>query len=966
MTKQIIGESQFSVQLRLASQGAFTSRTIDSIGEPIPYHRLAALALPGPAAYNAGMGSSSAAETDALLRDGGLVVTASDRAARTIVSAYHRARRADGLAAWPAPRVLDWQRFVREAWNEQTADGRLLLNAAQEQSLWAGIVAASGHSAVLLEGPRNRLAAMAMEAHQLLCLYAPRFLSRTARSAWLQDAAAFGKWLAAFDEVCGDNNLLSMSRLPLELHPLLENDSAKRPPLLLAGFDRLLPIQRSVFDAWGAWREVQTGEPARSVQSLSAPDEQSELAACARWCSRQMAANPRARLLVITQDATQRRGEIERAFLRHAGPAGPPRFEFSLGIPLSETGPARSAHMLLRWLAGPLEENELDWLLSAGHSATSAKESAALLAYMRALRRRGLERTHWTLKAFTRQPAPVPLPPGWVQRMVESQRRLENSTQRPQTPLDWAALIPQLLETIGWPGSRATASGDFQIANRWQQVVETCGSLGFDGRRIEWREFLSDLARALNETLFAPESEDAPILIAGPAESAGLMADGLWFLGANEDAWPARGSMHPLLPIEVQREARMPHASPQLDWELADAITARLLASAPKINFSYARQKDGVDARPSRLVTQRAGAPETLPPELVPEPVQAPLTIWFADSSRIPLQPIASNDIDTEATEANEAEEIVPRSRIVRGGSTVLTSQSQCPFKAFATARLGAQAWEPAEAGLSASLRGQLLHAVMHAVWGGPPNGLRTLDELVGLTDRRSFVEAHVCRVLSEKLPAAAREQMPRRYLELEEQRLTRLISEWLEFELTRLPFTVAATEVDATPTVAGLTLKLRLDRVDRLNDGSLLVIDYKTGDVSPKAWELPRPDDVQLPLYAGFALAGGDLGGLVFAKIRTGNLGFAGRVGDAASTLLPNLKNSSALMKDALTAEQLIAWREAIEQLARDFLAGRAEVDPREHPKTCGRCGLQTICRIQELAFVTDDDTDNAEATDE
>ena len=515
MTKQIIGESQFSVQLRLASQGASTSRTIDSIGEPMPYHRLAALALPGPAAYNAGMGSSSAAETDALLRDGGLVVTASDRAARAIVSAYHRARRAEGLAAWPAPRVLDWQRFVREAWNEQTADGRLLLNAAQEQSLWAGIVAASGHSAVLLEGPRHRLAAMAMEAHQLLCLYAPRYLSRTARSAWLQDAAAFGKWLAAFDEVCRDNNLLSMSWLPLELHPLLENDSAKRPPLLLAGFDRLLPIQRSVFDAWGAWREVQTGEPARSVQSLSAPDEQSELAACARWCSRQMAVNARARLLVITQDATQRRGEIERAFLRHAGLAATPRFEFSLGIPLSETGPARSAHLLLRWLAGPLEENELDWLLSAGHSATSANESAALQAYMRAVRRRGLERTRWTLKAFTRQPAPVPLPPGWVQRMTEAQRRLDVSTQRTQTPLDWAALVPQLLETMGWPGSRATASGDFQIANRWQQVVETCGSLGFDGRRIEWREFLSDLARALNETLFAPESEDAPILIAG-------------------------------------------------------------------------------------------------------------------------------------------------------------------------------------------------------------------------------------------------------------------------------------------------------------------------------------------------------------------------------------------------------------------------------------------------------------------
>jgi hypothetical protein len=29
--------------------------------------------------------------------------------------------------------------------------------------------------------------------------------------------------------------------------------------------------------------------------------------------------------------------------------------------------------------------------------------------------------------------------------------------------------------------------------------------------------------------------------------------------------------------------------------------------------------------------------------------------------------------------------------------------------------------------------------------------------------------------------------------------------------------------------------------------------------------------------------------------------------------------------------------------------VAGRSEVDPREYPKTCERCGLQTLCRIQE-----------------
>ena len=58
-------------------------------------------------------------------------------------------------------------------------------------------------------------------------------------------------------------------------------------------------------------------------------------------------------------------------------------------------------------------------------------------------------------------------------------------------------------------------------------------------------------------------------------------------MGASETAWPAPGATHPLLPPEVQRETRMPHASPQLDWELAQAMTTRLITSAGEVHFSY-------------------------------------------------------------------------------------------------------------------------------------------------------------------------------------------------------------------------------------------------------------------------------------------------------------------------------------------------------------------------------------------
>jgi probable DNA repair protein len=907
------------------------------------------------------MGSEFEPEIDQWLREDGLVITASERAARAVRARYHRARQSEGRKAWAEPNIQDWNSFVRSAWMERSLNGKLILNRTQEQSLWADLALADGRGATLLEEPRYRLADLAQQAHELLCSYAPRLLAATARAGWQNDAGVFSRWLADFEQTCRRSDLVSSARLPIELLDLLKNPSSNlecppRKPLFIIGFDRLLPVQQEVLDAWGSWREAPLAPAATPPHFHVADDDQAELAACALWSSRRLAATPGARILVIAQNVTAIRGQIERAFLQHAATAR--AFEFSLGIPLDRVAFSRAAFLLIRWLSSSLTEHELDWLFSTGLAAASPHETRHLQAQMRLLRRRGLEQPDWTLEAFVKSfPARTgeasSLQGGgvepWIDRMTAARSRLAEFAREPQSPLDWAEWIPELLASVRFAAAVSPASGEFQAEGRWQQALETAASLGYDGLRLDWSGFLSRLARILAKTLFAPESSDAPIQICGPAESAGLTADAVWFLGATEQAWPASGKTHPLLPIEVQRNWRMPHATPQLDWDLAEAMTARLLDSAPEVYFSHARQTEGAEARPSRLVTEVAGAAGPLPADLVSPLAARTAAISVEDFSRVPLPP----------------------GRIA-GGAALLTAQSQCPFKAFATARLGAQSWEAAQAGLTAKQRGQLLHAVLESVWAGPPDGIRTHAELVDLADladresRAAWVAAHVRRVFQKEIRDRLTDRMPTRYLELEQERLISLVTAWLEYESARIAFEVLEIEAECVKDIAGLQLKLRLDRLDRLIDGSVLVIDYKTGDVRTKSWQLPRPDDIQLPLYARFALKEDhQLGGLTFARVRPGDLTFAGHIGAPAGTLFADLKSSSTLLRDPLTVEQLEDWDRYIEQLARDFLAGHAEVNPRDYPKTCERCGLQTLCRVDENRVVLEGEGDEEEGDD-
>jgi ATP-dependent helicase/nuclease subunit B len=132
----------------------------------------------------------------------------------------------------------------------------------------------------------------------------------------------------------------------------------------------------------------------------------------------------------------------------------------------------------------------------------------------------------------------------------------------------------------------------------------------------------------------------------------------------------------------------------------------------------------------------------------------------------------------------------------------------------------------------------------------------------------------------------------------------------------------------------------MRLDRVDMLNDGRLIIIDYKTGESKVTTMRGERPDEPQLPLYL-LASQSDAASAVVFAQVKMGEMKFKALARD--SDLLPSVKADPEW-------EQLIAsWRTDLTRIAESFSKGDAKVNPKKYPDTCRNCDLQPFCRIYE-----------------
>src|SRR5258707_7776219 len=112
------------------------------------------------------------------------------------------------------------------------------------------------------------------------------------------------------------------------------------------------------------------------------------------------------------------------------------------------------------------------------------------------------------------------------------------------------------------------------------------------------------LRRLCAETLFQPESPDAPIQILGVIETQGQRFDCLWVASLTDEVWPRDAHPNPFIPIALQKKAGIPQASAEASLAYDRRITDEWKAAAAEVVFSHPTKDEDRDLAPSPLIQQ--------------------------------------------------------------------------------------------------------------------------------------------------------------------------------------------------------------------------------------------------------------------------------------------------------------------------------------------------------------------------
>ena len=825
------------------------------------------------------------------------LVSANLRLARTLKTAFGEQQLASGLQAWKTPAIYVWSHYLHELFDSAKIPDALShdalpsrLNNQQCRVLWERCINEEVDASVVNVSSLGRLASDGWARMNEWNLDP----DECANVASGQDQRIFARAVQRYRSELKSNHWIDDATLPQLLCTLVGEGKIVLPKrLTLVGFDRLTPQVETMLEAFrggGTHIEVREPGPVRQSSVYRCENADAELRAAGAWAARELENDPGLSVAVVVSGLDKDSANAGRLLREGLAPGWQygskvhaAAVNVSYGRKLSDYPAIHAALLALRWIVNDINGADVSLLLRSPFVGIGPVRGRSRLE----LTLRDWPDRHWSATRICRALSgrdDALDSVDWLARLGQM-GQLRQSLSGVLRPSEWAESVDQILRALNWPGEGTLSSVDFQLANRWRELLNEFAKLELVEPRMSLAAAVARIAAMAHDTLFQAEVEGSVLSVLGPLEAAGMEFDRLWVAGLDSDKWPPQGRPSPLLSRELQRQHGMPDANPQDTADYAKRVLNRLRASAPGSYLSYAATVGDYEQLPTALLSEltELDAPD--------DPG------WHAESllSRTGLQEIEDPVPGLAADEA------------ITGGASTINWQMTEPFSAFVRGRIGVRPIQAFTAGIAANIRGSLVHDALFNLYAHKPSQ----------ADIRAWEAEQLTARVAEAVDKAFErhernaDAVLRALFKFERIRTERLLRAVVEIDGQREAFKVGTVERSIAGAIGPLNISLRCDRIDELENSDIVILDYKTG-ARKRFLTSGEPGDMQLVVYA--CMTDRQVTGLGLFNVDSKFLGIDGA--------------GPALSDHAEWEESLGGWKQQVIDAAKQIAAGDARIN--------------------------------------
>lgn len=516
---------------------------------------------------------------------------------------------------------------------------------------------------------------------------------------------------------------------------------------------------------------------------------------------------------------------------------------------------------------------------------------------------------------------------------------IKRVVQASNSSSDLETVLHNILESVSFANARVLDSYEYQAKETFFSALDKLMVSPISEDITDLASLKKLLHEYLSEEPFHTETVkcDKPaVQILGLLEATGLTHDAVYICGLDEKAWPSPANPNPFIPVYLQSQRDMPSSSDEREFRYAETLLDMLLKSAPEVRGSYVSVQDGEPVSYSAILNNIADVVEisesdkslmqNVKVECIGNNIVIDKALALEYMEDKYGQPYSWSLMSAEANE-NIAKESVET--VLRGGTSFLTAQANNPLMAYLRFRLRLSELPEIQDGVTPIERGSILHYVLEEIWRYYKNRQRLCDA----------DDAELRKIIDKALDPAMQKVFSKRFQaviplarDIEKRCLAESIYQWMCYEQSRQNFEIVALEKQVSVTVNGLTLHGVVDRIDREDDGSITILDYKTGRVALADLFAERLFAPQMPFYA-LALNQQNietLSGLAYARIKKAQAGFEGIASqDSPLGQFDKVRHWSYYDSSVVDfSELLIDWREQLHLLVEEVIEGEVSVE--------------------------------------